>query len=69
MNCCHKPDCPDVYCPGRPTSSAAKIRSRMPGPEPLPPFDQGRYLRPLAAWMLIVLMTSVCATAIVILWA
>jgi hypothetical protein len=56
IHCCHKPDCQDIYCPGRPTR-VAKIGQRYPKhPQPYPDSIWRRHLKALARFFLLGLL-------------
>lgn len=42
----------------------AKIKARIPGPEPLMPHPWRRYLRHLARWMLVCALTMLAAATV-----
>jgi hypothetical protein len=50
MNCCEKPDCQDVHCPGRPVS-VARIGRKDYTREELPPTMWRQQIKSLAGWV------------------
>lgn len=61
MNCCDYECNQGPQCPAR----VAKVKARIPGPEPLPPSRTHTQLRHLAGWMLVSVLAALLGLAIV----